>query len=208
MLEMAAQSGVRLDECTTGKHDGCDLSKMSRAAITWYILCGSYIDYPTTAQLMRMCDTDGMCLSPATSTCDRWGSRHGGKVMYFFFRSHHAWNGCRAYRECGIHHPVDPADADHTPLFTSTGSDAIQASFLRTVLSHMFKHDHMQPDVSKDRVNKYSFHSFRKFYTTGLKPAKVDVSTIQSLLRWSDPESVDGYEMPSPEDHAKIVDAA
>ena len=32
--------------------------------------------------------------------------------------------------------------------------------------------------------------------------------TIQSLLRWSDPSSVDGYAMPSPEDHAKLVDAA
>ena len=66
----------------------------------------------------------------------------------------------------------------------------------------------MQPVMPKDRVNKYSFHSFRKLYTTGLKQAMVDISTIQSLLRWSDPESVDGYDMPSPEDHAKMVDAA
>ena len=107
-----------------------------------------------------------------------------------------------------IHHPVSPADADHTPLFTSTGDDAIQASFARTVLSHMFKHDHMQPVMSNDRADKYSFHSFRKFYTTGLKQAKIDVSTMQSLLRWSDPESVDGYDMLSPEDHAKMADAA
>ena len=63
MLEMAAQSGVRLDEFTTGKYDDWDLSKMSRSSITksWYI-GGSYIDYPTTAQLMGMTDSDGMCL--------------------------------------------------------------------------------------------------------------------------------------------------
>ena len=122
---------------------------MSRASITWYI-GGSYIDYPTNAQLMSMTDSDEMCLSLATSKCGRWGSKHGGKVMYFPFRSSHTWNGCRAYRECVLHHPVGPADADHTPLFTLTGDDAIQASFVRRVLGHMFKHDHMRPVMSKD----------------------------------------------------------
>ena len=68
----------------------------------------------------------------------------------------------------------------------------------------------MQPVMPKDRADKYYFHSFQKFYTTGLKHAKVNTSTIQSLLRWADPESVDGYDMrmPSPEGHAKMGGAA
>ena len=72
----------------------------------------------------------------------------------------------------------------------------------------MFRHDHMTPVLSKDRANCYLFHSFHKFYTTRLKQAKVDDTTIQSLLRWSSIDSVDGYNMPSTEDHARMVDAA
>ena len=55
---------------------------------------------------------------------------------------------------------------------------------------------------------KCTFHSFRKFYCTGLNQAGASIPTIQSLCRWSAAESVDGYDMPSPEDHAKLVDSA
>lgn len=103
---------------------------------------------------------------------------------------------------------VAPAEGEHTPLFTSSGSDAIQASFVRTVLHHMFQHKHMQPVMLRDRKAKNSFQSFHKFYMTGLKQMEVNNTTIQSLLRWSDPESVDEYNMPSPEDRARMVDAA
>ena len=46
MLEMAGQSGVRLDECTMGKRDEWDLSKMSMASAVWYI-GGQYVHDPT-----------------------------------------------------------------------------------------------------------------------------------------------------------------
>lgn len=41
VLEMAAQSGVRLNKCTIGKYNDWDLSKMSKASVTWCI-SGSY----------------------------------------------------------------------------------------------------------------------------------------------------------------------
>jgi len=70
-------------------------------------------------------------------------------------------------------------------VFLAVDDTAIQSSLVRTVLHHMLKHDHMLPVLPKDRTNKYSFHSFRKFYTTGLKQAGVSNEIIQSLLRWS-----------------------
>ena len=207
MLEMAAQSGVRLDECTTGRASEWDLSKMSKASVQWYIK-GQYIDDPDPSLLRNLTLNDGLCLMPATSKCDRWGDKHGHKIMFFPYRPDDAWNGCRAFRDCELHHPVRGADRAHTPLFTSTGDQAIQASFVRTVVYHMLRSPHMAPVLRPADAGRYSFHSFRKFYCTCLKQAKVPNETIQSLLRWSDPSSVDGYDMPSPEDHAKMVDAA
>ena len=207
MFEMAAQSGVRLDECTTGARDEWDLSKMSMASAVWYI-GGQYVHDPTPLQLRSLTERDGLCLTPATSKCDRWGDKHGGKIMFFPFRPTHLWNGCRAMRDRELYFPVKGEARLTTPLFTSSGKEPMQASFVRTVLNHMLRHPHMScvnPDPDK---TKYTFHSFRKFYCTGLKRAGASVPTIQSLCRWSAAESVDGYDMPSPEDHAKLVDSA
>ena len=129
--------------------------------------------------------------------------------MHFPFRSAHAWNGCRAYRECAAPSSGSSRPGKHSPaLFFAVDDTAIQASCVRTVLHHMLNHGHMLPVLPKDRTNKCSFHSLRKFYTTGLKHAGVSNEIIQSLLRWSVVESIDGYNMPSTEDHARMVDAA
>ena len=207
MFEMAAQSGVRLDECTTGKRDEWDLSKMSRASAVWYI-SGQYVYDPTPSQLRGLTERDGLCLIPATSKCDFDGSKHGGKIMFFPFRANHMWNGCRAFRDLELHFPVRGADRDSTPLFSIANKEAVKASFVRTVLHHMLHHAHMAEVNPDPKHTKYTFHSFRKFYCTGLRRAGASVATIQSLCRWSAAESVEGYDMPSPEDHAKLVDSA
>ena len=184
MFEMAAQSGVRPGECTTSRNADRGLSKIPKAPEVWWIN-GRHATGPPRAKLLDMAEADGPCLSPATSECGRWGTKHGGKVMHFPVRSAHAWNGCRAHRECMLHHPVAARDQANTPVFLAVDATATQASLVRTVLHHMLKHDHMLPVLPKDRTNKYSFHSFRKFYTTGLKQAGVSNEIIQSLLRWS-----------------------
>ena len=206
MFEVAAQSGLRLDECTTNRDDW-NLSKMSRASLKYFIR-GQYITDPSRQQLRSMTEKDAAVLTTATSKTDFTGAIHGGKVIVLPYRKHHTYNGCRAMVDLEMAFPVRGEERSRTPLFTDDESVAVKASFVRTLLHHMLVHEHMHHVLPADDLRKFSFHSFRKFYATCLSKAGADRERIQSLCRWADPASVDLYDMLGVDDHAALADKA
>lgn len=206
MFEVAAQTGLRLDECTINRED-FNFSKMTKASVV-YRIGGNFVKDPDPVQLRSMTSADGACLSPACSKCDPTGAIHGGKIMFLPFRPDHAWNGCRALVNLELQYPTRGADRHFTPLFNADGDEPIKASFVRTLLHHMLEHPHMQQVLPPTRTTKYSFHSFRKFYATCLAQAGATRERIQSLCRWASPDSVESYDILGFTDHTQLIDAA
>ena len=156
-----------------------------------------------------MTEADGACVKPATSECDRWGNKHGGKVMFLPFRPGRTWNGARALRDYELRYPVSPANRDTEPLFASSPGVGIPASLVRTLLFHMLRTPAVKSAMPAGvDVTNYSFHSYRKTFATGLGRAGASRERIQSMVRWLSDEAVDIYDKLGYEDHIKYVDAA
>ena len=104
--------------------------------------------------------------------------------------------------------PVRGNERAVTPLFTDNEGNAIKASFVRTLLYHMFRHEHMRPVLPFGEAAKYSFHSLRRFFCMSLSKAKVERPIIQTMLRWADIDSVEMYDVGEFDTRAQFVDAA
>ena len=133
---------------------------------------------------------------------------HGSKITFLPFRTDRVYNAARALRDMELHFPTPPEHRKTTPLFTDDDGDAILGSKIRTVMYHMFRHDHMRPVLPLGTAGRYSFHSLRRFYATALCKADVNRERICSMLRWADAGSVDSYDLPDFKDHTDFVDVA
>lgn len=205
MVEVGAETGIRLDEATAEKWD---LSKMSRGSLTWWI-DGDLCPNPTNEQLMNLTTADGGCLTPATSKCDRWGNKHGSKTMFLPYRPDHIWNAARALRDQELKYPVQAHLRTHEPLFATAPGIAVKAAHVRTVLYYMMRDPSVVAAMSTGQIpSNFSFHSLRKTYATGLARSGASRERIQSMVRWLSAEAVDLYDKLGFDDHIKYVDAA
>lgn len=133
-------------------------------------------------------------LTPATSKCDRWGKRHGGKTMILPYREDHEWNACRALIAMELNDPVRGSELRRiTPLFRGSDEVAISTAEVRRTLSHMLKTPAVLDVTPKGTTVCYSFHSFRRFFATSLGHAKAQREDIQSMCRWLGDEAVEIY---------------
>ena len=205
-IEVGCQSGVRLDEITVGRSKKWDKRRMSRAHLTW-LIAGELVPSPSRLQLQSLTADDGAYLRPACSKCDRWGTKHGGKPMFFPYRPQHVFNACRALRDVELHFPVRPTQRATTPLLTQDGGHPLESSYVRTMLHHMLNAETVR-NVTPQGSPKYTFHSLRKFYCTSLARANVPRERIQSMVRWLSPEAVDVYDKLSAQDHTALIDSA
>ena len=205
-IEVGAQSGVRLDEVTVGRSNKWDKRKMSRASLTWYI-AGQREAVPSLLQLQHLTLNDGCYLLPACSKCDRWGTKHGGKAMFFPYRPTHVYNACRALRDLELAHPVPAAARPTTPLLVDNAGDPLKASFVRTMFYHVLRTPGVAALIPAGSP-KYTYHSLRKLFCTGLARAGASRERIQSMARWLSPEAVDIYDKLTATDHASLLDNA
>ena len=146
-------------------------------------------------------------MTPATSKCDRWGNKHGSKTIFLPFRPHHTYNAARALRDYELDFPV-PHNRDSTPLLQDADGRPLKASFVRTMLYHMLRTDQVRSVAPHADICKYSFHSLRRTFATGLARSGASRERIQSMVRWLSLEAVDLYDKLTFDDHAKYVDAA
>ena len=212
MIEVGAESGVRLDECTIGTSRKWNKSKMARASLVWRIggqLYPSAVNLPASPQQLRdLTEDDCGALSPATSKCDRWGNKHGHKTIFLPFRPNHIWNGARALRDYELAFPCHPEQRSNTPLFESSPGVGVQSSHIRTMWYHMIRTPSVTATLPHGHAAKYSFHSLRKMYATGLSRAGASRPRIQSMCRWLSEEAVDLYDKLDHKTHISYVDAA
>jgi hypothetical protein len=208
VFETSPESGTRLDEVTVSPAKAWTRAKMARSSLSFRIDGVIYAD-PTAAQLQSLGQHAGdiILLSPATSKCDRWGKRHGGKPIIFPYHADHLYNGCRALVAMELSDPVHGEARKHTPLFRDANSNAFCNHFIRRLLYHMLLH----PSVAKHcpyGPTKYSFHSFRRYFASCLGEAGCSKETIQSLCRWLSDEAVEIYNVMRIPEHIATVDAA
>ena len=209
--ELAAESGCRLDELTVGQSKTWDKRKMSRASVVWFI-AGQYWPssahpFPSPTQLKSLTEVDGACATPACSKCDRWGNKHGSKTIFLPFRPSHTYNAARALRDYELKFPCTQ-NRDTTPLFQSADGKPLAAAYVRTLLYHMLRTPQVRAAAPHADITKYSFHSFRRTFATGLARAGASRERIQSMCRWLSVEAVDLYDKLTFADHCMLVDAA
>ena len=207
-LETAAQSGIRLDEAAISAYENWTKAKMARGNLS-YNINGKIVTNPTEAQLRSIRVGDFAILTPATSKCDRWGKKHGGKIIVLPYLPDHAWNGCRALVQMELADPVYGIEARRsTPLFRTSTGQALSTSRVRTLLHYMLNHKSVLDVTPQHTQGSYSFHSFRRFYATCLGQANASKLVIQSMVRWLSDEAVDIYNNTSVEDQIRYVKAA
>ena len=206
MFESPTQSGTRLDELTQGRK-AWTKAKMSRGSI-YYLIDGEIVVDPTREELLPCGEGTLVFLTPATSKCDRWGEKHGGKVIVFPYLPHHIWNGARAIIEMELADPVRGVEARrNTPFIRRADGQAFTNHFVRRILHYMLAH----PTVSKHcthGIKAYSFHSYRRFYATCLGQAGASKERIQAMCRWLSDEAVEIYNVMSIEEQVEHVQAA
>ena len=107
MYETSLQSGLRLEECAVGANQPFDKRKMSRRSLTWRI-GGKVVILPTPSQLKSLSasTSDGAMLLPGCSKCDRWGNKHGHKVIFLPFHANHIFNAARSLRAMELQRPL------------------------------------------------------------------------------------------------------
>ena len=127
--------------------------------------------------------------------------------MFFPFRPHHVYNACRALRDIELAHPVSRQDRSTTPLLVDNNDDPLKSSFVRTVFYHIIRTAAVRK-VTPQGSPKYTFHSLRKLFCTGLARAGASRERIQSMARWLSPEAVDIYDKLTADDHAALLDRA
>ena len=100
------------------------------------------------------------------------------------------------------------AQRSNTPLFESSPGVGVQSSHIRTMWYHMIRTPSVTATLPHGHAAKYSFHSLRKMYATGLSRAGASRPRIQSMCRWLSEEAVDLYDKLDHETHISYVDAA
>jgi integrase len=186
-----AQTGFRRDEVSLAAGETLNGSKMSRASVRYRIGGVDRATTPSAAELKKMKAGDFVLLIPATCKTDQVGLEWGQKPIWLPFSATAAVCAARELRDIELAWPVaDGEQRARTPLFTDGAGRALVSSKLNELLRNMLV---ASGQVSRERAQVYTLHSFRRYLACALLASKADSFTIMALLRWKTDESLKVY---------------
>ena len=184
----AAQSGFRRDEVSakTAKV-GFTKVQYSRASVVFHIH-GEYIYDPSRSQLLQFDDTCTVLLKPRPSKADPTGQFWCDKPICFPYRKMDKVSAARELVQYELDFPLRGAARAQEPLFAMKTGVPFTKSQVDSIFKAMVKQV-----CPPDRLQRYSFHSYRIYLATMLDKAGCPPDKIKRILRWVSDESLLTY---------------
>jgi hypothetical protein len=220
-------SGFRKAEVSLPNQDvKFGLQHLSRANIVWFKqnqinadLCSTCttkaLTEPTLEDIKSLRPGDIMGISPPPAKADQTGERYGPFMVYVKLTTEPT-NAAFQVAQIELAWPAQCHSARKSlPLFgpckgqafTNSQLDALLPVFLRYVASTTSL-------ISITDIKRFSWHSFRIALACALRSltlsggGKVPDSTIQAMVRWATPKSLELYARMSINDYSSLVEEA
>ena len=187
--EVALPSGVELDD-----------RRLHRSSVKWQIDGVIFAD-PSPEQLKCMVrGRDKAIIIPPPSKADQDGTVWGAHPIWQVYDDRDVANAALWLQRLELAAPCHNGARLRTALFVSESSTPMLQSTVDTYLRHL-----LVANVPAEKVDSYSFHSFRIGFACALLAAKCPYDMIQALARWRSDKSVAIYARLNPEDYTSWV---
>ena len=217
-------TGFRKSEISLHSGESFGLSHISRANVVWFRrplkgqdprAVDEEIVEPSMAQLNSLQDGDFMAIFPPPAKADQSGEKYGNFPIYIRLYKHRQSNAAWRMLQLELQYPVQQrSQRKSTPLFGPTMGQAFTHSRLDHLLHKLLqKVSEMHPTILPvQAIGRYSWHSYRIGLACALRAitlrdgSKVSDGTIQAMVRWATPQSLQAYARMGRQDYADLID--
>ena len=223
LVTMMSVTGFRKSEVALHSGETFGLYHMSRANIILFrrprhgqdaCTVDEEISEPSIAQLRSLQQGDYMGILPPPAKADQTGVRYGNFPIYIRLHKQ-ASNAAWRMLQLELNFPVQcRSERKRTPLFGPFMGQA----FTHSQLDHLLKkllhkvHEVAPGYLPEHAIERYSWHSFRIGLCCALGSiqlrdgSKLCDGTIQAMVRWATPQSLQVYKRLGRKDYADLID--